>query len=113
MAVLYCMYEKGTNKGYIGLDNPGGAGFYPRLTDHIRAGYFGKTRNSSEDPAKIQEGTKFEQVLKEKGAYNFICTAYDGNLAGIDPKYFDEFSKLWVQNSRNNELSFAELCFSY
>lgn len=113
MAVLYCMYEKGTNKGYIGLDNPGGAGFYPRLTDHIRAGYFGKSRDSSEDPAKIQEGTKFEQVLKTKGAYQFVCTAYDGNLAGIDPKYFSAFSELWVQNSRNNELSFAELCFSY
>lgn len=94
MAVLYCMYEKNTNKGYIGLDGPGGSGFYPRLTDHIRAGYFGKSRDSSEDPEKIKEGTKFEQILKTKGAYKFICTAFDGSLAGIDEKYYNEFSEL-------------------
>ena len=64
MSVLYCMYEKAKSFGYIGLDNPGNKNFYPRVTDHIRAGYFGKRRDSTEQPDKIQQGTKFEQVVK-------------------------------------------------
>lgn len=112
MSVLYCMYEKAKSFGYIGLDNPGSKNFYPRVTDHIRAGYFGKRRDSTEQPDKIQQGTKFEQVVKNKGAYQFSCVATT-DLESLVGKSFAEFSTLWKQNSRNNILSFAELCYSY
>lgn len=113
MSVLYCMYKKGTDKGYIGLDNPGGNNFFPRVTDHIKVGYFAMPRDSQEDPDKLKDGTKFETILARDGAFNYTCVASIGSLGDIPSENYKAFREIWKQECANPKLSFAEMCYIY